>query len=131
MKYINQKLSAKLKKLGLVSDSGMWWKTFDDAESDYVPILLDYPVDSDDNVLVSAFNLLDILNPDNLKKLFGEKKIDEWGMTEADRNNAGGIGAWGFSNLSWQYHGQKLLEAYWQGWDELEKYLENKLKGKK
>ena len=107
MNYLSQPLSAKLEKLGVKSDAKRWWVVFVDSSPD---ILISDPramenFDHCEIEISTALSLSDILNPDNLRILYGADNLD---VLE-----------------NWEYQGQKLLEAFWaNGIKGLEKYLE-------
>lgn len=104
MTYISQPISQKLEKLGVKSESEKWWVLiFQDEPWELHPGTLGAP----ENRNTPAYTLSDILNPDNLKKLFGDGESEIGG---------------------WKWCGQQLLKYYWIGGLEVvEKYLEKEL----
>lgn len=151
MNYINQKLSAKLQKLGLKSESGMWWATdhntqlkrFDELQERIGDGWTWFEEAQAKGDVIPAYNLQDIFNPDNLKRAFGEEtnevyqcpkcgwdkeysKHDENLFCPRDGRKLKEGTSIPFEQ-KWKHEGFELLEAFWQGWDELEKYLENNL----
>ena len=117
MNYINQPLSAKLEKLGLKSKSGFLLDNIGNIYTNIMPRVRISDCTKHDGTTVGdfylAYTLSDILNPDNLKKLFGEEKDS---ILYGDKIVA-----------EWEWEGRMILDHYWQGWDQLEKYLEGVL----
>ena len=121
----------------------MWWvnKSYcgdghyldNDLETDDYIIALHGYDSRNKNKDYPAYSLQDILNPDNLKRAFGEVNIEieaidflvPMGLLTPPGEK---IKCNGWVMKSWKYHGQKLLEAYWDdGIGGVEKYLENNL----
>lgn len=102
MQYINQKLSAKLEKLGVKSESEMCWDKIGD----------EFIIEREGSVwayVCPAYTLLDIFNPDNLKMLFGDHLLEDRFLR------------------TWEFRGYEILRLCWQGWEQIEEYLEKHL----
>lgn len=119
MKFLSQKLSAKLEKLGLESESEMWWfKKYTNNKKFFLEDF-NYPKCGcltkmvkgfiKNGIVLPAYTLSDILQKENLQKLFPnicENTIGEW-----------------------KYHGLILLEVYWKNrLGGVEKYLKQNIK---
>ena len=155
MKYLPQKLSKKLHKMGVVCSSGVYWCDGDLGHKSMLRFYAEFAMDQEENKnllgcgacsgepemwheddideITPAYDLASILDKEALKVMFGEKRtlciFCSRKMIKLVCQGCGHIDPPTKTERGWKYHAHQITDKYLAGGLEAcERYLEEVLK---